>query len=243
MRLPCVQKNPVTMVGTLERCWLFTFRTPAEAVCEYLPGPLQPVTWGDVTYWNVVVAHIARMRPKPAPAISGVSYWHVAYRLYVRFTPPGGAPLEGLYFVRSDCDSRLMTAAGNLLTDFNFHTAQVAVERVGDELVLRVASADAPAAARLTRDAPTLPDGAPFASLDEAARALKYQPYGISADRQCAVNVVRISRDERAWQSRLRHVAGQEWRFLAGKPVQPELCYEVAPIDYQWNRARVYRMA
>jgi hypothetical protein len=29
-----MKKNPITMVGTVERCWLFAFRTPAMDAVE-----------------------------------------------------------------------------------------------------------------------------------------------------------------------------------------------------------------
>src|SRR5437763_16699429 len=116
-------KNPLTIIGTLDRCWLFVYQTPIEEARALLPRELEPVTHGGCAFWNVVVCHLRQMRPKPLPAFLGVSYWHVAYRFHVRFRPRSGPPVEGLYFVRSDCDSPLMTWAGNLLTDFNFHTA------------------------------------------------------------------------------------------------------------------------
>ena len=39
--------------------------------------------------------------------------------------PAVGEPLEGLYFARSDCSSRLIAAAGSVLTDYNLHTAAI----------------------------------------------------------------------------------------------------------------------
>src|SRR5438045_4199110 len=100
-------RNPLTMVGTLERCWLFTYQTPVEEAREAVPRELELVTRGSSAFWNVLVCRIRSMRPKRFPAFVGVSYWHVAYRLYVRFYPRTGAPIEGIYFARSDCDSRL----------------------------------------------------------------------------------------------------------------------------------------
>ena len=40
------------------------------------------------------------------PAAFGISYHHVAYRLYVRARTADGRSLDGIYFVRSDADSR-----------------------------------------------------------------------------------------------------------------------------------------
>ena len=104
-------KNPLTMRGILDQCWLFTYQTPVAEAQAVLPRELEPVTHAGHAFWNIVVCHLRAMRPKPLPAFLGVSYWHVAYRLYVRFHPASGPPVEGVYFARSDCDSRLMALA------------------------------------------------------------------------------------------------------------------------------------
>ncbi len=243
MRLPLLQRNPLTAVGTLDRCWLFVYRTPVAEARGYLPKALEPVTRGGHAFWNVVVSHIHRMRPKGCPAFIGVDYWHVAYRLYVRCQPPGRPePIEGLYFLRSDCDSPLMTLAGNALTDFRFHTSGIEVETRGESVQIQVASSEASArAALLPGQPPSLQPGSPFGSLEEAASFLKYRPFGISVDEgRGEANVVEITRKERAWRSPLVHVAEAGWQFFAGKQVALELCYEVEPIAYQWNRGKVY---
>ncbi|HUG14343.1 MAG TPA: DUF2071 domain-containing protein [Thermomicrobiales bacterium] len=245
VRIPGVQKNPVTMVGALDRCWLFTFRTPAERATSLLPAVLEPVTHDGFAFWNVVVSHIGRMRPRFAPAFTGMSYWHVAYRLYVRLTPAGSStPIEGLYFIRSDCDSSMMSRAGNLATDFNFHVAAIRVGDSDDQVAIDIDSPGATGRARLSMTTP--PEHSPgsaFGSLDEAAAFLKYKPFGISVDERAGeANVVRIVRDEAAWRSRLLYVVEQDWEFLGDQDVCPEICYQVDPIAYQWNRGRVYRV-
>lgn len=232
-------KNPLTMQGRIDRCWLFTYEADPHDVCALVPAPLELVTHHGRAYWNVVVCHVQKMRPWPLPALFGVSYWHVAYRLYVRCHSAQGETLEGLYFVRSDCDHRLMTAGGKHLTDFNFHNAGVHVQDDGARTRICVVSAEAPAEVSIDRDLPArLREGSAFRDLEEAAAALKYRPAGISVSPQGDVSAVRISRDETAWQARLLHVEQANWAFFAGRTVQPEIVYEVAPIDYVWNRGR-----
>ena len=236
------QKNPVTVVGHLAQCWLFTYRTPLATARRLLPAPLEPVEFGGFAYWNIVVSRIAAMRPLGFPAFVGVGYWHVAYRLYARFQPESGPALEGLYFLRSDCDSAPMILAGNVMTDFNFHHARVSALRRAGADYLRIASPDAPAHAILQSHAPAaLPPGSPFASLDEAAARLKYKPNGLSLAPGGAVNVVQIVRDEAAWRGRLVTVESAHWAFLDDYEAYPEICYAVAPIDYRWNRAVIHR--
>ena len=109
----------------------------------------------------------------------------------------------------------------------------------GSLLGITIRSPDAPGRASLDRSKLVeLPAHSVFSSLEEAAAFLKYKPFGISLDPAGTANIVAIKRDEAAWKSRLVHVGSAEWRFFEGKTVRPEICYEVEPIDYQWNRGR-----
>jgi hypothetical protein len=232
-----MRKNPLTMVGRLARTWLLTYQTPAEDARALLPAPFSPVERGGLAFFNVVLCRIESMRPRGVPAALGISYWHVAYRLYAR-----GAGVEGLYFLRSDCDNRLIAAAGARLTDFGFHAARVTVSEEGGRASLEVSSEGGAARVVIDRASPPeLPPGSAFGSLDEAAAFLKYKPCGLSLERPGLLNVVRIRRDEAAWRARLVRVLEARLAFFDGKKIAPEICYEVEPIEYRWQRAELLK--
>jgi uncharacterized protein DUF2071 len=235
-----MRKNPITMKGRIDRCWLFTFQASEEEARAILPKPLVPVTRDGCAFWNVVVCRVGAMRPRGVPGFLGMGYWHVAYRLYARFRPAVGGPIEGLYFVRSDCDSGLMAWMGNLVTDFNFHKATIDVREDREWLRVTVDAPGATADATLRRGAEArLSKHSVFASIEEASSFLKYKPCAFSVLEDGRVNVVRIERDEAAWRGRPVEVVHQEWAFFGGRPVAPEICTEVEPIAYRWNRGEV----
>ena len=239
-----LQKNPFTVRGHIRRCWLFTWRTPEETVRPLLPAPLVPVTHRGFAFWNAVVCEIGGMRPRALPESLGIGYWHAAYRLHVRARVAGGREVEGLHFIRSDCDRSIVAALGNALTDFRFHTARIAVQETAGAVVGRIDVADASARFHIDRHAtPQLSAGSPFASVAEAAAFLKYKPCGLSPASPDAINAVRIVREESAWRSRAVVVAEQRWEFFAGCDVTPEVCCEVAPINYEWSRGKILRAA
>ncbi|HEY9868364.1 MAG TPA: DUF2071 domain-containing protein [Candidatus Obscuribacterales bacterium] len=232
-----IQKNPITMVGTIARCWLFVYRTPAQEARRLLPPQLEPVVHGDWSFWNVVVCQVRNMRPKLSPLPIGFTYWHVAYRLYVRCRVHADEVIEGLYFLRSDCDSPLIAVAGNVVTDFNFHCGRVSVFCDNGHVHITVTAPGADAYARINENkGPVLPAQSPFGSLDEASRFLKYKPNGISIDSAGRANVVHIVRDEQSWKSRLVCVEESRWSFFDDKDAALEICYAVEPVFYQWNR-------
>ena len=237
-----MRKNPLTVRGSIRRCWLFSWRTPAGCVRSQVPAPLELVTCGGFAFWNVVVCEMAAMRPAPLPAWMGLGYWHVAYRLHVRLREAGGRDLEGLYFVRSDCDHRLVAGLGNVLTDFRFRTARITVAQSAESVEGRISASEAPAHFCIDRTtAPTLAAGSPFTDLAEAAAFLKYKPRAFSPVAPDAVNAVQVVRDEDAWRSRAVSVTEQQWKFFADRDATPELCTEVEPIAYQWNRGEIVR--
>jgi len=237
-----VRKNATTMVGDIDRCWLFAFRIPAAQLMARVPQPLELVTYGGYGFINVVVSELSHMRPLGLPAFVGMRYRHVAYRTYVRFHPPNEQAIEGLYFFRSDADSALIVRAGNLLTDFQFNLAAIEIEESRSRLAIHIASETAPGLARLDRDIkPDLSEGSPFAELAAAEAFLKYKPAGISVKQQ-EVNVLRITRDEAAWRARPVHVIEAEFEFLKPLNASFELCSELEPVHYRWNRAERYRL-
>lgn len=227
-------KNRVTMQGRIDPCWLFVYRAPEEMLQAHLPPPLDLVTHRGMSFINVVVCRLHGMKPADCFLPLTLNYWHVAYRLYARY-----AGEEGLYFLRSDADSALIHTAGNLLTSFQFHRADVSVERLPEEAHISVAAqgADVEASVCATLQKRLMP-GSSFASLKTAAEFLKYKPAAFSVD-EGRVSILRITRDEAAWKSKLVQVRQARFEFIEERfpGSEFELCYEVEPIDYVWNRA------
>jgi hypothetical protein len=155
-----------------------------------------------------------------------------------------GATLAGLHFVRSDCDRRIVTAAGNLLTDFRFYTAKISIEESHGEVIGAVRAPGANVDFRLRRGVVPQPaPGLPFPDIDVAQERLKYPPCGLSpVEDGKAINAVHIVRNERAWRSEPIAVEEARWEFLDDRDASFELCCEVAPIAYEWRRGEVLRV-
>lgn len=234
------------MRGHLERCWHFVYRMPEAEAHRLLPASLRPVTCRGSAFWHLVVCEVSALRPAGIPRALGMRYRHVAYRIHVRL-----GQREGLYFLRSDCDSGLVSALGNAVTDFRFHPASIAIQDEGIRgTAIRVTGRDPQAAAEVLVDESKRPELAwdsPFATVKEAADRLQYPPLGISigarsdtgrrAGRQRATTVA-IRRDERLWRQRPVSVPFAHWSFLDGRQAEPELAFRVSPIDYEWSRGR-----
>ncbi|HZU52909.1 MAG TPA: DUF2071 domain-containing protein [Holophagaceae bacterium] len=232
-------KNALPMQSFIRRCWLVTHRIPEADARTLLPLELAPVTHGGFGFLNTVVARMEAMRPQGLPAFLGLDYWHVGYRLYARAATPDGER-EGLYFLRSDCDRRMLALAGNLFSDFRFHTARIEVDG-GSRTSIRVEVPGAQVELDLSGESQVqLEAGSPFQTMAEAETFLKYKPCGLAPEGRGRVNAIPISRDETAWHARPVQVLNQRWEFLGLFPnAQPELTFEVAPIEYRFGRGRV----
>ena len=222
------------MVGRLDECLLLAYRVEAGAVRGLLPPGLELVTHGGNAFWNVVACRVERMRPAGLPAFCGLSYNHVAYRLYVR---AASSTTDGLYFVRSDADSRLIPATGNVMTDFRFHSSAITLSSERSRVSCTVRGCDADAELVIEDDgaaAGPMP-GSPFASPDEAACFLKYRPVALSVSRKGRLKLTAVHRHEPDWRERRVHVVKDHLPFLDRfGPRHLELATRVEALQYRW---------
>ena len=98
------------MVGRIDECFLLSYGIDLEQAAALVPVGLELITYRGAAFFNIVVCHIDRMRPRLTPRALGVTYWDIAYRVQVRATVTGDRLIEGLYFLRSDTDRPLFGA-------------------------------------------------------------------------------------------------------------------------------------
>jgi hypothetical protein len=155
---------------------------------------------------------------------------------------------RGLYFVRSDADAKLLGVAGNLLSDFRFHTAQVSLQ--ADEkrwscLVSQTGRKTGDAELQLDLQQPAmLRDDSCFPTLTDAQAALRYEPMGLSVQGS-TLKIAEVVRDDSRWSERLVHVEHARFNFFAAMgqhDVQLELATRIAPLDYRWRLGRRERL-
>jgi hypothetical protein len=257
----------LTTTARLGECLLLSYRTPARSVRHLVPRGLDLVTRGGFAFWNVAASRVEHLRPAALPQRFGVSYRHVAYRLHVEARTAGAGTsansantLRGLYFVRSDADSGVVGALGNLFTDFRFHPAEVELSSRDGVLTLAVQGKQEQPDPRdgeprgdagdcIVRVAEGIeaiapPPGSPFASAEEAERVLKYPTLGLSVDLDGRyLHLAEVIRDEAAWSERPVRLIEAHFRFfeelgLGPDEVQLERATRVAPIDYRWRLGR-----
>lgn len=240
----------LTMVGRLDPCFLFSYAIEPCQAKRLLPPGLALVTYCGCAFLNIVVCRVDRMRPRFAPGSAGITYWHVAYRLHVRATLDSGRPLEGLYFLRSDVDHRLLGTVGNWLTDFRLHYAEITFSRDGIKSFLEVEGTGQGLGEACLRMCSGRSDsslaGSPFASFEERERALKYQPLSMAV---CGpgrhLRLAEVSREESAWREEPVAVEHAEWAYPRSQGLDALTLVratQVKPIEYGWRLGRRERI-
>lgn len=237
MRLP---KHPVPMRTVFRRCLLVNFGVDPGVLASVLPAGIEPDLHGGEAFVSVVVAELDRMRPAFLPRALGVTYDQIVYRAVVRCGDE-----RGVYFLRSDADSRVMCAFGNALSFFRFHRSAIAFRDHDGLLDLDVATAGGTADIHATyavADArPELPETSRFDDLSQA-RAWLVELYAAFARTpgRAHVDVVRIDRG--AWNLRVVEDLRGRYAFMAaGVPFGPgaarlDSTFLVDDIEYRWHR-------
>jgi len=234
------------MKGGLGPCVLISYRTPAQAVRHLVPGGLRLVEHHGHAFWNIVICRIDRMRPVGLPAFLGITYHHVAYRLLVQAPLARGGHLAGLYFLRSDADSRLIATGGNITTQFRFHQASIQLDDSASAVAARVASSTGGNATfHATRSrAFALPPDSVFDTIEQSRSLLKYRPLGLSvAPGGKRVDIAQVRRDESMWCEDALDCGNitADWEYLRGigqHDLRIEAATIVRPMPYRWQLGR-----
>jgi uncharacterized protein YqjF (DUF2071 family) len=233
--------HPVPMRTVFSTCVLVNFAIDRDALRRRLPPHLEPDVHDGKGYLSIVIAKMERMRPAFLPEALGVTYNQVVYRAVVRCGPE-----RGVTFLRSDADHDLMVAAGNALTFFRFHSAQITwlPTSRGLRFTLRPsdgapAEIDAVYEASGTED--TLPASSRFPDLRTAQAFLSELYVAFGARRMDGrVETVRIARTP--WDSRVVPDRAGVYRAMTSgllfraSEAEIDSIFLVRNLSYRWER-------
>ncbi|HEV2375494.1 MAG TPA: DUF2071 domain-containing protein [Streptosporangiaceae bacterium] len=232
------------MTTVFRRCLLANYAIAPDALAAVLPQPLVPDLAADSAWLSVVIADMARMRPAGIPASLGVSYRQVVYRAVVRCGRD-----RGVYFLRSDADSRFMNAGGNLLSFFRFHYAPVTWTHDVDGDRVRVLSRSGSADIDMVLG-PAAPAGpAAVGAFPGLAGAKEHLVNLFSAfhPRDGHIDVVDIERSD--WPITITPAVRAHCAFLEGAGPFPtgashlDSVFLVTDLPYYWHRLRTVPMS
>jgi len=244
-----LKRHPIAMATQFRHCLVLTYAFPRKILEPLIPPGLQLDVYGDYAFVAAALVRADCMRPRRLPAALGRNYILTGYRIFTRFRKPSGVEMRGLRILRSDCDSRLMAAGGNCLTHYNYHVAMIRMDCDGDNLHVRVKSADGRSdldvSARLDRVG-KLPDESVFPDVETARRYAGPLPFTFDYEAETH-SIIAIKGVRTKWDPRPVDVVVNECAFIREpmfQGVQPVLsnAFYLDDVPYSWNRGVRYRL-
>jgi hypothetical protein len=240
-----LKRHPFAVEAHFRHCLVLTYALPEHVLTPLLPPGLRLDTFGEYGFLAVALVQTERLHPSFVPAVFGQSFFLTGYRLFARYTTLAGKSLRGLRILRSDTDRPLMAVAGNGLTHYHYHLADVKLTVTAERMEVHIGShppgeADLHVVADLTSLPAPLPPGSPFHDLKEARRFAGPLPFTFDYERETH-SIIRVQGIRQHWEPQPVRVEVRENTFLCDArfgSVRPILAnaFYVSDIPYRWQR-------
>jgi uncharacterized protein YqjF (DUF2071 family) len=237
-----LQRHPIPIEAHLEDCLTLTYAVPPEVLRPLLPPGLELDTFGGYGFVAVALVQTRLLHPAWLPKGCGQDFFLAGYRVFTRFHTADGRTLRGLRILRSDADRRAMVAGGNLLTHYNYHRCEAAIDESAGRIHVAVTAADSIGSLDVSADLTDtrLPAGSPFATARDARRFAGPLPFTFDYESEShAIVVIKATRT--TWRPAPVAVDVQRLAFFdqpAFRGCTPILAaaFHVKDIDYRWER-------
>lgn len=240
--LDALRRHPFAVTAQFRHSLVLTYAFPQDVLARLVPAVFRLDTHRDYAFAACALVQTESLRPSFAPRVVGRRFFLSGYRIFVRLA---SAPsLRGLLILRSDTDSRLMAALGNLLTHYDYRVAEVETAETLGRLEVMVRSRDRCADVRVAATlAPAgLPPGSPFEDVDEARRFAGPLPHTFAVDaateRTLVVRARRTAWTPQSVGLELAEVGFFEQPPFAGRGALAN-AFHVANVGYTWERGRL----
>ncbi|HTE06517.1 MAG TPA: DUF2071 domain-containing protein [Planctomycetota bacterium] len=242
--LAALRRHPIPIRAFFRHSLVLTYAFPEALLAPLLPDGLALDTHEGCGFLAIALVQTQSLRPVGLPAFLGRDFFLSGYRIFSRYRRADGRTLRGLRILRSDADSRLMVAAGNLLTHYRYRKCVAACRRTPQALEIEIttphAEADLAVRAELAEPATAPPEGSPFADLQVARRFAGPLPFTFDSEPGCD-GMVLIEGVREHWHPTPVRVHVSRCTFLQRPPfdaVAPRLAnaFLIENVPYRWKR-------
>lgn len=237
-----LKRHPIAIDAHFHDCLTLTYAVPEAVLRPLLSRGLELDTFRGYGFVAVALVQAADLRPAGLPAATGQDFFLAGYRIFTRFRRRDGRSIRGLRILRSDTDKGRMVAGGNLLTHYNYHRCDAAVETSPERMRVAIDTPDHGGDLRISADfaEAALPEGSPFPSLREARPFAGPLPF--TFDYEAVTDSIIAIRASRAnWKPEQVSVKVDRISFFdqpAFRGCTPILAaaFHVSNVDYRWER-------
>lgn len=158
-----------TITGLIRRRLLVNYHAEPSAVQRLLPKRFRPKLHAGHAIIGICLIRLEQIRPRPLPAIFGISSENAAHRIAVEWQAAEGVR-EGVYIARRDTGSWLNHLAGGRLFPGAHQLASFRVTDRDDQIDLRMDAADGDVYVRVCGgESETLPVDSYFDTLADSS--------------------------------------------------------------------------
>ncbi|MBY0359139.1 MAG: DUF2071 domain-containing protein [Candidatus Obscuribacterales bacterium] len=248
--LHLLKRHQVPIKVFFEHSLMVTYAFPEEILAPLLPPGLELDTHNGFGFLAAGAGKTKELRPSFLPAFCGQAFYLIGYRIFARFTFPDNKTERGLFVLRSDTDGSIMTAAGNLLTRYQFHKSKIELKRDADKIGISARSSDRHGDINWRVEIPPgqidLPSRSPFSSWLEAERFAGPLQYTFDYEKETH-SVITVAGLHDQWQRKpvfANSVYSSFIRHPVFQGVRPILAsaFYVQASPYQWERGIAHKL-
>jgi hypothetical protein len=237
-----LKRHPIPIDAHFHDCLTLTYAVPADVLRPLLSRGLELETFRGYGFVAVAMVQTAALRPAGLPGALGQDFFLAGYRVFTRFRREDGRSIRGLRILRSDTDKARMVAGGNLLTHYNYHRCDAAVDSSPGRMHVAVNTPDHGGDLRVSAELGTapLPAGSPFPSMREARPFAGPLPFTFDYEAETD-SIIAIQARRANWRPEQVAVNVERISFF-DQPVfrgcTPILAaaFHVSNVDYRWDR-------
>jgi len=237
-----LRRHPVPVEAHFDDCLTLTYALPPAVLGRLLPPCLELDTYRGHGFIAVALVQTRALRPAGLPKLCGQDFFLAGYRVFAHFRAADGRRLRGLRILRSDANRWSMVAGGNLLTHYNYHRCNAAIDITKDLVHYSVTTPDGFGSLDVTADLmkPSLPNDSPFPSVRDARRFAGPLPFTFDYERETDA-IVAIQATRTTWLPApvsvdVRRLAFFDQPIFAGCTPILAAAFHVRDIDYRWER-------
>lgn len=241
-----LKRHPIPIAAFFRHSLVLTYAFPPEILEPLVPQGLVLDLFRGHAFLAVALVQTERLRPSFLPAAMGRDFFLSGYRIFTRLNN-GAQSKRGLRILRSDTDHKWMVLAGNLLTHYNYHLCQAALEKSSQAIRWTIqtprSEADLDVLAHLADTPVQLPGSSPFATLAEARRFAGPLPYTFDHE-EATGSIIGICATRQKWEPQPVAVEVRRITFLEREPFCRASAllanaFYVHDVPYRWQRGKV----
>jgi len=180
-----LKHHPFSVKAHFDQSLVLAYAVAIEELREHVPERLMLDLYNDThAFVALAMVETRELRPGAFPKFLGRSFTLLGYRAFVRYKGNDGRTRRGLYILRSETNSPLMTLSGNIFTQYNYKNIDLEWQKSSDGSQVIKTKQGLHVKTGATKENIGLPEGSPFPDWRQARRFAGPMPFTFTHDKE-----------------------------------------------------------